>query len=55
MKVWMFVHNDCRHDARVLTGEQRYDTMMGNAWENEFSKLLEIYRRLNHRNNDRTA
>ena len=48
---------------RVLADEQRYDTMKRNAleaarifnWENESRKLLEIYRRLSHRFNDRTA
>lgn len=48
---------------RVLADEQRYDTMRKNAleaakifnWENESSKLLEIYRRLSYRFDDRTA
>ncbi len=47
----------------VLGDEQRYDTMRKNAleaarifnWETESKKLLEIYRRLSHRFNDRTA
>jgi glycosyltransferase involved in cell wall biosynthesis len=47
----------------VLAGEQRYDTMRKNAleaarifnWENESKKLLEIYRRLSHHFDDRTA
>lgn len=47
----------------VLGDEQRYDTMKRNAleaakifnWENESKKLLEIYRRLSHRPDDRTA
>jgi len=48
---------------RVLADNQRYDTMSRNAleaarifnWETESRKLLEIYRRLSHRFNDRTA
>jgi len=48
---------------RVLADDQRYDTMSRNAleaarifnWETESRKLLEIYRRLSHRFNDRTA
>jgi len=47
----------------VLTDEQRYDTMKKNAleaarifnWETESKKLLEIYRRLSQRPDDRTA
>lgn len=48
---------------RVLADEQRYDTMKRNAlgaarifnWETESKKLLEIYRRLSQRPDDRTA
>jgi len=48
---------------RVLADEQRYDTMRKNAleaakifnWETESRKLLEIYRRLSQRADDRTA
>ena len=48
---------------RVLADEQRYDTMKRNTleaarifnWETESKKLLEIYRRLSHRSDDRTA
>jgi glycosyltransferase involved in cell wall biosynthesis len=48
---------------QVLADEHRYDTMRKNAleaakifnWENESRKLLEIYRRLSYRFNDRTA
>ncbi len=48
---------------RVLADEQRYDTMKKNALgaarifnrETESKKLLEIYRRLSHRFDDRTA
>lgn len=48
---------------RVLADEQRYDTMRKNAleaarifnWETESRKLLEIYRRLSHSFDDRTA
>ena len=47
----------------VLADEQRYDTMKRNAleaarifnWETESKKLLEIYRRLSYRCDDRTA
>ena len=47
----------------VLADERRYDTMKRNAleaarifnWETESRKLLEIYRRLSHRFDDRTA
>ena len=48
---------------QVLADEQRYDTMRKNAleaatifnWETESRKLLEIYGRLSHRFDDRTA
>jgi glycosyltransferase involved in cell wall biosynthesis len=48
---------------RVLADERQYDTMKKNAleaarifnWETESRKLLEIYRRLSHRFDDRTA
>lgn len=48
---------------RVLADDQRYDTMRKNAleaakifnWETEAKKLLEIYRRLRRRTDDRTA
>jgi glycosyltransferase involved in cell wall biosynthesis len=47
---------------RVLADERQYDTMKKNAleaarifnWETESRKLLEIYRRLSHRFDDRT-